>query len=133
VAPIDAPTLQGKKQGYEAALTVIETLLAAKGIYNNAAKPPYFFTVSDPSQQSSANRVVNWNYDTTFQGANLIGAAFNLRLLQPGAGYVHNSTYSKRILYDTIDYLDDGAQNGTAATTLQNMSLEAYNYLVPRP
>jgi hypothetical protein len=120
---LDAGTLQTTKEGYQAALAVITAQLATKGIYNNAAVAPYFFTTADPVQQTFATRTVNWNFDTNlFQGANLMGAAFNLRLLQPGAGWVHNSTYSKRLLYDTIDYLDNGLQDNSVATAVQNLA-----------
>jgi hypothetical protein len=54
-----------------------------------------------------------------------MGAAFNLRLLNPSSGWVHNSTYSKRLIYDTIDYLDDGnATNNTVAATLSGLSID---------
>jgi hypothetical protein len=119
---------------------VIAAQLAAKGIYYNAAKAPYFFTTADPAQQTPATRTVNWNSPGgAFQGANLMGSAFNLRLLQPGAGWVHNSGYSKRLLYDTIDYLDDGnAINNTVSTAIQNLGIDqttkdkAAAYIIPR-
>jgi hypothetical protein len=143
-SPMDAGTLQAKKDGYQAALTVIASQLAAKGIYYDAAVAPYYFTTADQALHTFSNRTVNWNYSATFQGANLMGAAFNLRLLQPGAGWVHNSLYSKRLLYDTIDYLDDGILNSNnsnnfVSTTIQNMAgidqttkTNAINYIVPR-
>jgi hypothetical protein len=122
--PTDPATLQTKKEGYQAALEVIAAQLATRGIYYNAVKAPYFFTTADPAQQAYDTRTVNWNSNATFQGANLLGAAFNLRLLQPGAGWVHNSIYSKRLLYDTIDYLDDGNPgNNSVASTLSGMNI----------
>jgi hypothetical protein len=138
--PTDAGSLQAKKSGYQAALTVIAAQLAAKGIYYDAVVAPYFFTTANQSQHIFANRTVNWNNSATFQGANLMGAAFNLRLLQPGAGWVHNSGYSKRLLYDTIDYLDDGnPTNDTVAITIQNLAGvdqtvkdSATAYIIPR-
>src|SRR5512133_3773643 len=138
---IDPGILQVKKEGYQAALVVIAAQLAAKGIYYNPATAPYFFTTADPAQQTLATRTVNWNSNGgAFQGAHLMGAAFNLRLLQPGAGWVHNSTYAKRLLYDTIDYLDDGTPaNSTVASTIsglgidQNLKDRANNYIGIRP
>jgi Cytochrome c3 len=122
---IDAGILEEKKEGYQAALAVITAQLAAKGIYYNAAQSPYFFNTADPAQQSTATRTVNWNYNTTFRGAHLMGAAFNLRLLHSDAGaWVHNGIYTRRLLYDTIDYLDDGnPTNNTVGVTVQNISL----------
>lgn len=52
-------------------------------------------------------------------GRNNLGAAFNLNLLEhdPGA-YVHNRMYTKRLLYDTIDWADDNLMNNSVGTTL---------------
>ena len=52
-------------------------------------------------------------------GTNNIGAAFNFNLLEhdPGA-YVHNRMYVKRLIYDSIDWLDDGFMNFSVGTTL---------------
>ena len=114
--------LDAKKQGYLAAITIITSQLAAKGVYYNATLPPYFFTTNNQSLQGSSTQVLNWNaLDTQKYGANLMGAAFNLRLLQTDAGWVHNGTTAKRLLYDTIDYLDDGTQNNSVATTITEL------------
>lgn len=47
-------------------------------------------------------------------GANNLGAAFNLVLLkhEPGA-WAHNRYYAKRLIFDSIDWLADGALDGT--------------------
>jgi len=135
----NAGVLETKKEGYQAALAVITAQLAAKGIYYNTAIPPYFFTSAVPASQTFATRTVNWNINGTFQGANLMGAAFNLRLLQSDAGWVHNGTTAKRLLYDTIDYLDDGLQNNTVSTAIQNLGIDqatkdkAAEYIGTRP
>jgi hypothetical protein len=127
--PTSAAILQAKKDGYQASLEVIVAQLAAKGVYYNVAKAPYFFTTADPALQTLATRTVNWNSNG---GANFMGAAFNLRLLQSGSGWVHNATYSKRLLYDTIDYLDDGTLNFSTTVTIQGNAI-ATGYIVPRP
>ncbi|NTW59745.1 MAG: hypothetical protein HGA43_11335 [Nitrospirae bacterium] len=51
-----------------------------------------------------------------------LGAAFNLNLLEhdPG-GYVHNRIYSKRLLYDSIDWADDNLLNFSVGTTLRDL------------
>jgi hypothetical protein len=114
--------LDAKKQGYLAALTIITSQLAAKGVYYNATLPPYFFTTNNPALQTGSTQVKNWNIlDANSHGANLMGAAFNLRMLQTDAGWVHNGTTAKRLLYDTIDYLDDGQQNNSVAATIANL------------
>jgi hypothetical protein len=40
---------------------------------------------------------------------------------EPGA-YVHNSKYVKRLIYDSIDWLDDNKLNYSAGTTISNMA-----------
>ncbi|MBJ6727332.1 PKD domain-containing protein [Geomesophilobacter sediminis] len=120
-------TLQTKKTGYFAALSFIKAQLAAKNIFYNAEVAPYFFKTADAAQQSYANRVTNWYFFDTalgkaFQGADLMGAAFNLRLLDSDNGWVHNGTYSRKVLFDTIDYLDDGNAN-SVYTTLTTSTL----------
>jgi hypothetical protein len=137
---IDASILNTKKEGYNAALAVVISQLAAKGIYYNAAVPPYFFNTATQAQQTLANRTVNWDTNApNFKGADMMGAAFNLRLLAPGSGWVHNSVYSKRVIYDTIDYLDDHTQNNSVLTAIQNANVDqaikdaASSYLGTRP
>ena len=139
-----AADLETKREGYQAALTVITTQLAAYGVFFNPALPPYFFTTSNTALQNNSTQVTNWNAAAGSiggQGANLMGAAFNLRLFSTDAGWVHNGTTSKRLLYDTIDYLDDGnPNNNTVAVTIQNLAgldqttkNNATSYLIPRP
>jgi|GEM_PF-2125923 len=142
---INSPAdLDAKKQGYLAALTIITAQLAAKGVYYNAALPPYFFTTNNTALQGSSTKVNNWNaLDAHSYGANLMGAAFNLRLLQTDAGWAHNGTTAKRLLYDTIDYLDDGQQNNSVAATITHLystgtinettESNALNYIGTRP
>ena len=117
--------LETRRVGYQAALSVITAQLAAKGVFFNTDLPPYFFTTFNTALQNNSSRVTNWNAPASLiggQGANLMGAAFNLRLLSTDAGWVHNGTTSKRLLYDTIDYLDDGIPtNNTVAVAIQNV------------
>ncbi|RMG57095.1 MAG: hypothetical protein D6713_10315 [Deltaproteobacteria bacterium] len=100
--------LEEEEEGFDNALTVISDLLAARGIYYNSSKYPYFFSVSDPDQQSFATAYTNWS------SKDELGAAFNLNLLtrEPGA-YAHNRFYTKRLIFDSIDYLDNGTLDGT--------------------
>jgi hypothetical protein len=149
---IDAGFLETEKKGYQAALTVITAQLEARGVYFNATKSPYFFTTS-----AYSTPVTDWNtpappvpitgYPITApgspgqkQGANLFGAAFNLRLMEADSGWVHNPNSTKRLLYDTIDYLDDGnPYNNTVSSAITNAAVastvktDASNYLIPRP
>ncbi len=106
-----ASRLTGEREGYEAALQALEAALYANSIFY-ASSHPYIFdtpTSSDP--------VIDWyrNGSTTEQDArNNMGAAFNLVLLhhEPGA-YAHNSRYTKKLVFDSIDWLDDNNIDGT--------------------
>jgi hypothetical protein len=47
-----------------------------------------------------------------------MGACFNFNLLKrEPAAYVHARTYARRLLYDTIDFLDDGVINQSVGAT----------------
>ena len=67
-----------------------------------------------------------------------MGTAFNLNLLahDPGA-YVHNRIYTKRLLYDSIDWADDNLMNYSTGATLNALSsvakykVGAIKYLLP--
>jgi hypothetical protein len=66
-----------------------------------------------------------------------MGAAYNFNLLEhdPGA-YVHNRMYTKRLIYDSIDWADDNDMNYSVGATLDalvpsTMKTEAMTYLLP--
>lgn len=97
---------------FEGSLVALGNRLMAKGIYYNKAAYPYFF--KDNITYTSANAFKNWGSTD-----GMIGAAFNLNLLtrQPGA-YAHNNVYTRRLLFDSIDFVDDMAINNTTAATV---------------
>ncbi len=73
-------------------------------------------------------------------GKNNLGAYFNFASLNGNemGAYVHNSTYTKRLIYDSIDWLDDGVLNYSVGTTLQTFCstqtttcTTGMNYLLP--
>jgi hypothetical protein len=55
-------------------------------------------------------------------GKNNMGAAANLYLFanEPGA-YAHNRYYTKRLIYDSIDWMDDGVMNYSVGSTLSTI------------
>ncbi|MGA1844555.1 MAG: hypothetical protein ACMUIS_08340 [bacterium] len=108
------------EEGYEDALDALAEQLAADGIHYGTGYP-YFF--SDPNNQTPANAFTAWlNTDT-------LGAAFNLNMLvhMPGA-HIHNRFYTKRLLYDSIDFVDDGVLNWSVNLTI-GTSRPAYGFL----
>jgi hypothetical protein len=98
------------------------------------------FTLSGAAGTYSCTSAVNVA-GTPGTGQNNMGAAFNLNLLEhdPGA-YVHNRMYAKRLIYDSIDWADDGAMNYSVGATLNALCTsgtppaycaEATTYLLP--
>jgi hypothetical protein len=111
-----AATLQGTthKARYQAALEALRVQLAQSGFHFGPSHP-YFFQTADNT--ASANAVRNWGDATT--GKPNMGAAFNYNLLihDPG-GVAHNRRYTRRLIYDAIDWLDDGVLNYSVNETL---------------
>jgi len=57
--------------------------------------------------------------DGSVSGRNNTGAAFNFYLLESEpAGYVHNRYYVKRLIYDSIDWIDDNEMNFSTGVSL---------------
>lgn len=141
----DGAAMQRVKDDCGAALKLVARLLEAKNIYFNPSVSPNFFSSSDPSQHSFATRTRNWEVgNPVFKGSDLMGAAFNLKLLySDGGAWAHNSFYTKRLLYDTVDFLDDGLQNSSVHGTVSNLPVSeafplttrqrALEYIDPRP
>jgi len=117
-------TFQGTthRARYQAALEALRVLLGTKGYYFGESHPYFFKT---PDNTASANAVKNWlsagDTDTTGNttGKNNMGAAFNYNLLKhdPG-GVAHNRRYTRRLIYDAIDWVDDDVLNYSVSTTL---------------
>jgi len=95
--------IEEEKAGFENALAAVRTLLELKGIYINSAKYPYVYT-----DQAFTTSLTNWGDEKN------LGATFNEVMLErePGA-FAHNRKYAKRLLFDSIDWLDNGALDGT--------------------
>ncbi len=92
---------------FQDALTLALAQLSSKyGITYNQASYPYFY---DARNNNSA--VKDWTRGgqlTAAQAEKLMGACFNINLLKrEPAAYVHARTYARRLIYDTIDFLDD--------------------------
>jgi hypothetical protein len=108
--------VQDEKDNFEFALEALENQLFV-------SNPSYSFTASFP-YFSNSNWLIFGDTDVSGNagGKNTMGAAFNFSLLhhEPGA-YVHNSRYVKRLIYDSIDWLDDGKMNNSVGKTLTSV------------
>lgn len=110
-------TLNTKKTGYEAALTALEGLIDARPEFKVCSNYPYLVAEGAACSRTNA-------YPTgggSWASHDLIGAVFNYGVLgnghEPGA-FVHNSLYAKRLIYDSIDYIDDNTLNSSVAATI---------------
>ena len=112
--------------GYEAALDALKAELDSAGFFFFPSYP-YFFKGLPPI---FPNWLTDWDPLDNGSGKDNMGAAFNYYLLyhEPGA-YVHNLQYSKKLIYDSIDYLDDATFNSSVEATLGG-SGDAYDFLV---
>jgi hypothetical protein len=67
-------------------------------------------------------------------GKNNLGALFNSRYLNFERGaYIHNNTYMKRLIYDSIDWLDDNQLNYSTGTTIVSACSGTPPHPVPAP
>jgi hypothetical protein len=129
-AYLDAARMNTRRTKFATVLLALQKVLETKGIYY-ADTIPYFFKSS--GNTAPANAVTNWG------NADIMGAAFNFSLLQhePGA-YTHNMIYAKRLIYDSIDLLDNGVLDGSVSVTINalpgldaSQKATALGYLVP--
>jgi hypothetical protein len=95
--------LQNKKAGLAAALAALNALLTRDGLTGtNWAAVPAF-----PGKKN---------------GANNMGAAFNADLLKnDGGAFAHNDTYVKRLIYDSIDWLNNGVMDNDTETAINSL------------
>lgn len=125
--------VQDEQDNFEFALEALASELSIVRGFTFTTTYPYFATTNWLSTSDT---------DTTGNttGKNNLGAAFNMSLLhhEPGA-YVHNSRYVKRLIYDSLDWIDDGQMNYSVGTTLstactntpQPWCAGAMSYLLP--
>lgn len=114
--------LTTEEEEYRAALTALTATLDSKGIFFFNAHP-YFYA----GPGGTLGAFTNWAGVYGFAlWKDVMGAAFNANLLihDPG-GYVHNRFYSKRLIWDSIDFIYDGVLNNdvTAAIDAQVAAL----------
>jgi len=92
-------------------------LLTKYNISYNQSAYPYFYDLNI----GPTSAVKDWTRGGALSAADakkLMGACFNLNVLQrEPAAYVHARTYARRLLYDTIDFLDDKLINMSVGAT----------------
>uniref|UniRef100_C6E1N9 Uncharacterized protein n=1 Tax=Geobacter sp. (strain M21) TaxID=443144 RepID=C6E1N9_GEOSM len=95
-----AVSLQVRKAGYGAALAMLNIIKTGKS------------TSTD------------WDTFDPGNGANTMGASFNYNLLssEPGA-YAHNPLYTKRLIYDSIDWISNAGMDDDVAAAISAATL----------
>lgn len=132
-APWTAATLGEKKEGLKAALAALQQLVLrpgqdpanALGTYKAATdsisygKTQWTSAFGSGIVPGSGSPLAAGAADSVTAGAYTMGAAFNYEMLlgDPGA-YAHNSLYVRRLIFDSIDWLYDGAMNQNTKTAL---------------
>ena len=104
------------EEGLHAAMDVLKQKLADSGYYFQSSYP-YFFIVEGSTDR--ADGVRDWTVGVSGNGKNNMGAAFNYNLIyhDPGA-HIHNLQYTRKLIYDSIDFMDDGSLNLSVEATL---------------
>ena len=119
ITPANVRTFLDSNGGdFQSALTLAEKVLLAKYKISFTSVYPYFYDLAaDPTGMTP---VTDWTRGTNNQvfGRRMMGACFNINLLvREPAAYVHARTYARRLIYDTIDFLDDGHINMSVGKT----------------
>jgi hypothetical protein len=121
--------LEPQSEAYQAALNLAIKVFNDKNtgitITNEAAPLNEFVRAYKTSALPTLTEAAaaDWTAAMTVLGsgynkARVMGAVSNIVLFKRDpAAYAHARTYSRRLLYDTIDYLDDGAMNKSASVT----------------
>lgn len=122
---------------YQAALASLSYFLANNPYrkLHFSSSNPYFFIDSDNDGVLSTTEVVRsnaqWKWysvggpedDRSVSARNNMGAAFNYNLLiHDKGGVAHNRYYTRRLIYDAIDWLDDNIMNYSVGTALNALS-----------
>lgn len=111
--------LEPQHEVFAEALKLITNLLLTRhNIKYDGNTYPYFYDMKkDPAGKTA---VTDWTRGTKNQvfGKRLMGACYNLNLVtkDPGA-YAHARTFVRRLIYDSIDFLDNGKQDFSVGTT----------------
>ena len=106
--------IQAKKDEFNAAVAALGNLLVKKGFTLDGVNVLPERKAFDMSRGTKDNAIAEKN----------IGAWFNWYLFKTAdkAAYVHNPAYSRRLIFDSIDWLDDNVTNNSSANTVLAMA-----------
>lgn len=122
----DVTFIQQQEDGFLGSLDALQYVLKQKGIYYSATYP-YFFKSEGP--YTTANAFKDWNSVYPDKGANVMGATFNFNLMKRELGaWAHNPVNTKRLLWDSIDFIDDGIMNNSTSMTIVQLPVTMPHY-----
>ena len=112
--------IEPQAEVFENAVNLALDILQTKyKISYNPAAYPYFYDDNLPLVNGSKQAIKDWTRGgTVLNPKKLLGACFNINLVKrEPAAYAHARTYTRRLVYDTIDFLDDGVMNWSVTAT----------------
>lgn len=132
--------LEAEKAGLAAASEALKAGLAAKSIFFSNTNPYFFKTATSTARTNAVTKWAKFSPADSNTGRNTMGAAFNLNMVihDPGA-YAHNRFYTKRLIYDSIDWINNGILDNDVEATINASTLtaqqktDAINYLLGGP
>ncbi len=118
LATLQSAMIEPQSKCFQDGLTLAKKVLLTKWGISYSTTYPYFYDMTkDPTGKT---QVKDWTRGTKNQafGKKMMGACFNLNLLirDPGA-YLHARTFTQRLVYDVIDFFDDGNINFSTLAT----------------
>jgi len=153
LATLTSAQIAPQSECYQNGLGLLTQILLAKYMikYDQTAYPYFYDLQKDPTGKTA---VTDWTRKnvagvtnaavaafnsatitpipagglTQVQAKRLMGACFNLNLLtrDPG-GYAHARTFVQRVVYDSLDFLDDNQMNFTALTSSRALNPAIYH------
>lgn len=118
--------LNTEKKGYHAALRAIYVWLNKKALASSSdwLKASTYSWTGAPAYVAGCTPTVGADI---YFGSRNMGVSFNYDFLKNDpAGYVHNDLYVKRLIYDSLDWIDDCSMNGTADRAITDAGNSAY-------
>lgn len=111
--PMSPAVIEEESEGFQNALEKLKAELAADGFVYSSSYP--YFSNTDWTRGTSNDAI----------GKDNMGAAFNYHVLlhEPGA-FAHNRYYTKRLIFDSIDWMDNNVMNGTIDLTGYSLAHE---------
>ena len=120
--------LEPQGDAFRSALKLLEHQLARHGVSFNKSAYPYFFDDNLAPVNGNKQALKDWTRGGTMDGRKFMGACFNMNLLsRDPAAFAHAYSYSRRLIYDSIDFLDDGAINLSVGATALSSGLTLAN------